>query len=388
MIKHYLLISCALLCSLFVSAQTVFERSMVFEGNIRTYRIFVPRTYSAARPVPLVLNLHGYGSNAFEQEFYSNLRGVADTAGFIIVHPNGLVDALGRQYWNTFDAPGQNANDLGFFNLLLDSMQANFNIDRNRIYSTGMSNGGFMSYELACRMSNRIAAVASVTGSMLNNRITSCNPGRPVPAMQIHGTADPTVPYNGSVLNRFAPIETVVNFWVQNNGCNPTPLIIPVPNSNTTDLSTAERRLYTGGRAGSTVEFYRVENGGHTWPGALIAIGVTNNDFVASVEIWRFFNQFRLNQLTNTDAPPSYNTLLATASPNPFTDQLRIYLPETVNAAGQAQIFDMLGRLQASSVVPSGSNMLELPSADWSSGVYYVRLAIGDRRGVVAVVKQ
>lgn len=390
MVKHYFLFCCILLCAFLGGAQTSVERSLMFEGNTRNYRIFIPRSYDASRPVPLVLNLHGYGSNAVEQELYSNLRGVADTAGFIIVHPNGLIDAVGRRYWNTFDAPGQNANDLGFIDRLLDTMQANFNIDRNRIYSTGMSNGGFMSYELACKMSNRIAAVASVTGSMLTTRITACNPGRPVPALQIHGTADPTVPYNGSALNRFAPIELVVNFWVQNNGCNPTPLIIPVPNTNTTDLSTAERRLFTGGQRGSTVEFYKVENGGHTWPGASIPLppSVTNYDFVASVEIWRFFSQFRLNQLTSTNTPAAYNTLLATATPNPFTDQLRIYLPEAINAAGQAQVFNMLGRLQASSIVPSGSNILELPSSDWPVGLYYVRLAIGDQRGIIPVVKQ
>lgn len=216
MIKHYFLLCCAFLCAFQGIAQTSVDRSLTFEGDTRAYRIFIPKNYNASRPVPLVLNLHGYGSNAFEQEVYSNLRSVADTAGFIIVHPNGLIDALGRRYWNTFDAPGQSANDLGFLNRLLDTMQANFNIDRNRIYSTGMSNGGFMSYDLACRMSNRIAAIASVTGSMLSTRITSCNPGRPVPVMQIHGTDDQTVPYNGSTLSRFSPIETVVNFWVQN----------------------------------------------------------------------------------------------------------------------------------------------------------------------------
>lgn len=152
-------------------------------------------------------------------------------------------------------------------------------------------------------------------------------------------------------------------------------------------MSTAERRLFTGGRAGSTVEFYRVENGGHTWPGAPVVIGTTNYDFVASVEIWRFFNQFRLNQLTNTNTEPAYNSLLAMAAPNPFTDQLRINLPEAAHTEAQAQVFDILGRLQASAVVSAGSDIVEFPSTDWPGGLYYVRLAIGDKRGVVAVLK-
>jgi polyhydroxybutyrate depolymerase len=165
-----------------------------------------------------------------------------------------------------------------------------------------MSNGGFMSVELACALSNRIAAVASVTGSMGLNRISVCNPSKPTPVMQINGTSDMTVAYNGTT--QYASIPAVVDFWVDKNNCSPTPHQINVPNTNTTDGSTVEHYVYTQGNQDATVELFKVIGGGHTWPGAPIDLplsGNTNRDIDASIEIWRFFSQFSLNHLLDTD---------------------------------------------------------------------------------------
>jgi len=277
-------------------AQTTFLGSFQHNGILRTYSVYKPAIYNPATPVPLLFNLHGYGSNNIEQEFYADFRPVADTAGFIIVHPNGTLDGLNSRFWNAFG--GSTVDDIGFLSALTDTISAHYSINPNRIFSTGMSNGGFMSYDLACGLSNRIAAIASVTGSMTYARFTSCNASHPMPVMEIHGTADGTVPYAGTAL--FSPIDSLVNYWARFNNCTMTPSITKVPDINTTDGSTAEHYVYDSGDFGSKVELYKILGGGHTWPGAPVNIGVTNRDFKASTEIWRFLSRYTLDGLTSS----------------------------------------------------------------------------------------
>jgi polyhydroxybutyrate depolymerase len=152
-----------------------------------------------------------------------------------------------------------------------------------------------MSYELACQ-SDRFTAIASVTGSMTTQTVNNCNPSKPTPVMQIHGTADPTVPYAGNAGNAgnagSLHIDSVVNYWVNFNNCPSTPSFDSIPNTVFTDNSTAEHYVWAQGDSNTTVEFYKVINGAHTWPGASYIIGVTCQDFSASKEIWRFFSQY------------------------------------------------------------------------------------------------
>ncbi|MBK9457533.1 MAG: hypothetical protein IPO24_19130 [Bacteroidetes bacterium] len=128
---------------------------------------------------------------------------------------------FGIRYWNIFGAPGTGVDDVAFLSALIDSLDAEYNIDLNRVYSTGMSNGGFMSHALACELSNRIAAIASVTGSIDKDRMPFCDPQHNTPVMQIHGTADETVPYDGNF--EFLPVDSVVSYWVKQNHCDATP---------------------------------------------------------------------------------------------------------------------------------------------------------------------
>lgn len=289
-------------------AQNTIEATLVHGGLTRSYRIYVPATYSAATPVPLVLNLHGYSSNNIQQEFYGDFRAIADTANFIIVHPNGTQDGSGNQFWNAIWPSG--IDDVGFLSTLIDVIQSQYAIDPNSIYSTGMSNGGFMSYELACQLSNRIAAIASVTGSMVESRWNSCNAAHPTPVMQIHGTADATVAYNGVPAQSMIHIDTLVKRWATFNNCDLNPVITPVPNTNLTDGCTAEHQVFGNGDLGSTVELFKVIGGAHTWPGAAFTIAVTSQDFSASVEIWRFFRRYKLNNLSTA--------IVESAIPNAF----------------------------------------------------------------------
>jgi len=278
-----------------LKAQTTISGSFDFEGINRTYRLYVPASYNAAQPAPLLFNLHGYGSNNLEQELYGDFRPISDTAGFIIVHPNGTVDQSGNRFWNTFG--NASVNDVGFLSALIDTISAGYSIDPDRIYSTGMSNGGFMSYELACFLSHRITAIASVTGSMIWLKLQTCNPQHPTPVMQIHGTADLTVPYNGNFA--FAHIDTLVKYWVTFNACNPMPQVVQIPDINPNDGCIAEQHIYSDGDHNSSVELFKVLGGGHSWPGAPININITNMDFSASEEIWRFLSQFNMAGLVS-----------------------------------------------------------------------------------------
>lgn len=368
-------------------AQTTLSGSIRFEGVARDYRLYVPRAYATGTAaVPLLFNLHGYGSNNVEQEQYGDFRAIADTANFLVVHPNGTLDPTGSRYWNTFTPPGTGGpDDVAFLSALLDSLRLRYRIDANRVYSTGMSNGGFMSYELACQLSPRIAAIASVAGSMTTSRLAACTPGRPVPVLEIHGTADNTVPYPGNIL--FVPIPTLVAAWVQRNGTTPTATITALPNVNTTDGSTVERQVYGGGRLGSVVEHYRIIGGGHTWPGALVNIGITNRDINASQEIWRFLRRYRLNQLT----PLATRTGDAAAGlrlvPNPATHLVQVHSAQPIGP-GSVRVYDATGRQLAARPRVLSSSSVQLDTAGWPAGLYLVEVESGKQLVHQRLLKQ
>lgn len=377
--KRTLFVVLNVLAFQFVYSQSV-VRSFVHGGVEREYRIYIPSVYTGNDAVPLLLNLHGYTSNAFEQEVYGDFRPIADTANFILVHPQGTTDAGGTTFWNAFGSPTETVDDVSFISALIDTVAANYNIDEDRVYSTGMSNGGFMSYKLACELSSKIAAVASVTGSMATTLTSSCNAGRPVPAMQIHGTSDPTVPYLGNQSLFMEPIEDVVDYWVSNNGCDPTPTQTAVPDINQTDLCTADHFVYSGGIDGSSVEFFRVNGGAHTWPGTnpvFSSLGVTNQDFSASVEIWRFFSQYRLNELVSVDEMTE-NESRFRVFPNPSDGNILLQFETVDNRV--IEIKNSLGQLVFSKQTADQQLPIELTNV----GVYV--LTVNDS-GIQSVKK-
>ncbi|MEO6038189.1 MAG: PHB depolymerase family esterase [Saprospiraceae bacterium] len=375
-----------LLLAAALSAQTTVSGTIQSGGLTREYLLYVPAVYNPAIAVPLVINLHGYTSNNLAQELYGDFRPIADTANFLIVHPNGTVDGQGNRFWNTFGGPST-VDDVGFIANLIDSLRAVYNLDPNRIYATGMSNGGFMSYALACELNDRIAAIASVTGSMIGPNLAACHPARPVPVMEIHGTADNTVPYNGSVASGFTPIPTLVAAWVNFNHCNPSPTVTQVPNINTADGCTAEHSVYTGGDLGSTVEHYKIIGGGHTWPGAIFNIGVTNQDINASWEIWRFFRQYQLDELTATQEIGNTAPVWR-AFPNPADDYLFLQPTVAGTTAERVGVYDAAGRLVQSMAIAPGESKLRLSTAGWANGTYTVVLESNDQTEKIRVVKQ
>jgi len=293
MMKNLLILLLAL-PSLVFSQQTI-SASITHDGLQRDFILYVPANYTGTQNVPLLFNFHGYTSNASDQMFYGDFRNIADTAGFLIVHPQGKLDGSGQTHFNV-GWGGSSIDDLGFTSALIDSLMMDYAIDADRVYSTGMSNGGFMSFHLACNLSDRIAAIASVTGSMVPSTMSNCAASHPTAIMQIHGTSDGTVAYNGGG-GISASIPSVLTHWATYNNTDASAITTPVPNTNTSDGCTAEKIEYLNGDNCTEVVHYKINGGAHTWPGAPITIGVTNRDINASVEIWKFLSRYDINGL-------------------------------------------------------------------------------------------
>jgi len=371
------LLSLILVSTLFAAqAQTTIIDSIYVGGQYRSYRLYVPAIYTGATARPLILNLHGYTSNASQQQLYSNFMPIADTANFLMVYPNGTYSS-GQRFWNA-GMSSTLVNDIAFLSALIDSLDLTYNINLNRVYSTGMSNGGFMSHTLACELSNRITAIASVTGSIFTTQYGSfCHPMRPVPVMQVHGTSDPTVPYIGG--SGMMPVDSVVKYWVTKNNCNPVPTFSNVPNTSTTDGCTAEHYKYLGGTSGSSVELYKIIGGLHTWPGFPFGGVGTNLDINASKEIWRFFNKYTLSSLTSINENEAFSKSIV-VFPNPAKSVLNFNTNNDYTISSIV-ITDILGKVVLSETVSNNSISIEKLNA----GIYF--LSVKNESGAVAKLK-
>ena len=270
----------------------IIHGAIVQDELSREYILYVPASYTGCDPVPLVFNFHGYTTLEHVERYMEgevcDFRPVADSAGFIIVYPKGTPDSDSLFFWSFGDIT-QPTDDLGFTESLLDSIASEYNIDLTRVYATGFSLGGFFSYYLACHLSDRLAAIASVKGTMWGLNFDECDPQQPIPILQISGTNDYTVPYFGSntVWGYMEPIETVIQYWVDHNNCNPTPTTTALPDINPADLITVHQMVYSEGDNGVTVEFIVEVGGVHDWPTSLST----------SVEIWKFLSKYDINGL-------------------------------------------------------------------------------------------
>jgi polyhydroxybutyrate depolymerase len=272
------------------------------DGVARNFIVYLPSGYNNSGKMPLIFAIHGGSGTPEGMINIANFKPIADRDKVVLVYPEGV-----QKNWNDGrpTVPNQlGINDVGFFNQMCDYMINNYSVNGKKIYATGISNGGFMSTRLGCELSNRIAAIAVDAATMEAKTIApNCNPGRPVPALYIHGTTDPLVPFlggqitaggtaGGTILSHFQVIEK----WVALNGCNSTPTVTDLPDISN-DGTTIKQRVYTGGTTGSEVVSYVILNGGHTWPQGyqylnVAIIGKTSQDMNACEVIWTFFKRF------------------------------------------------------------------------------------------------
>ncbi|GIW55441.1 MAG: hypothetical protein KatS3mg082_1845 [Nitrospiraceae bacterium] len=240
---------------------------------------------------------HGGGVDAEHMVTFSGLNEKSEEAGFIVVYPYGTGRLRKILTFNAGDCCGYaeraKIDDVAFTRRLLDDLARLVNVDPKRVYATGMSNGAIMAYRLASELSERIAAIAPVAGTM---GITPILAKRPVSVMHFHGTADESLPFRGGRGKGFSdtdfyPVEQSIRAWVEANGCRQEPIIDTIAD-RAQDGTTIIRKTYGGGRDGTEVVLVLINGGGHTWPGResrAKVLGKSTKNISATDMMWEFF---------------------------------------------------------------------------------------------------
>ncbi len=276
------------------------SRTLMMGEQKRTYLVHVPKGLNPKKPAPVVLALHGAGMNGSMMVWFSGLNKKSDEAGFIVVYPSGTGTGPFLT-WNAGGFKGKMAegrpDDVAFMGKLLDDLATEVKVDDKRVYACGMSNGAMMCYRLAAELSDRIAAIAPVAGTIA---IEESKPKRPVPVLHFHGTKDTFVPFEmpkgkAPRFMRLKGVEDSIQTWVKLNGCAGKPKTETI--SKEGDEMKVTRKTYTGGKDGSEVVLVVIEDGGHTWPGQqppVGFIGKSAKNISANDLIWEFFQKHKL----------------------------------------------------------------------------------------------
>lgn len=263
----------------------------------RTYLVHVPREYDPKKPAPIVLALHGAAMNGPMMVWFSGLNKTSDAANFIVVYPSGTGTGPFLT-WNAGGFAGKRAegrpDDVAFIGKLLDDLGTVVKVDEKRVYACGMSNGGMMCYRLAAELSDRIAAIAPVAGTIA---IRESKPKRPVSVIHFHGSKDTLVPFEmtkgkAPAFMTLKGVEESIQTWVQLNGCVEKPITESL--SKDGDEMKVTRKTYGGGKNGVEVVLIVIEEGGHTWPGQqppVGFIGKSATNISANDLMWEFFQK-------------------------------------------------------------------------------------------------
>lgn len=358
------------LSSLF--AQQTLNETIDVNGVSRSYIVYIPATYDGSASTPVMFNFHGFTQQARNHMLTSAMREVADTAGFILVYPQGS-NFFGIPHWNVGAwTTGSTANDLGFTEAMIDTLAAEYNIDLDRVYSCGYSNGGYFSFELACKLSDRIAAIGSVGGKMSSQTLSTCSPTHLMPVVTIHGTADGTVSYATTAPSNSTTVPETNDYWITSNDLDSNPTITNLPDTDPSDGSTVERSVYENDCL--TLEHYQVEGGGHDW------VGVRGNmDIDASSVIWNFVSQYDLNGLIDCANPISNISESNFAKtlhlyPNPASNLVTIDID--LQTVEDCLIYGMTGQLMQAQKI--GPNATTVDVTALAPGVYF--LVVGNQR--------
>ncbi|MCU0481728.1 MAG: polyhydroxybutyrate depolymerase [Anaerolineae bacterium] len=263
----------------------------------RFYYLYIPASYDTQTPVPLVFAIHGFAQGALGLAGYSGWEAVAEENGFILVYPQGS-GVIARWETGLFAGLEGEIDDVRFFSDMIDTISQSLCIDSTRVYANGLSNGGGMSYRLACQLSDRITAIGGVAGAY--TEFGGCEPNRSIPFILFHGTADSIVPYEGgdSAMFNFPSIESFTLTWAERNECD-------LNAQSETIADDVTRLAYTDCSGGADVILYTVLGGGHTWAGANLTRlsdrfgGYVTQSISASELMWAFFSQYTLEGKVN-----------------------------------------------------------------------------------------
>jgi polyhydroxybutyrate depolymerase len=250
---------------------------------------------------------HGGGSTAAQMEKFTSWNEISNKNGFIVVYPEGI-----DKNWND-GRVNESLNgvalgdDVGFTSKIIDELVSKDKVNPKKVYVTGVSNGGFMSFKLACDLRDKISAIGVIVASVPTNYVQKCKPSKGIPIIWFNGTSDPLVPWEGgemvsktigSSLSRgtVLSVQDSINFWKVINNCNSDPQITDLPNNNKFDGSTVTRQFYNS-NSGFPIDFYKIDGGGHSWPGGpqyypKIIIGNVNKDIDSLQLTWEFFSKY------------------------------------------------------------------------------------------------
>jgi polyhydroxybutyrate depolymerase len=282
------------------------EVDIRLNGFRRDYRVHVPPGYSAAPSLPLVVVIHGAFDTAEGMEKFSGFSDLADREGFVVLYPNGMGILGFLQHWNAGHCCGKAAedrlDDVGYIAAAIEAVCGRLRIDRRRIYMTGFSNGGMMTYRFAAERGNLLAAAAPLAASIGGRPSSGApewripEPVRPLPLLTIHGLADDDIPFDGGVSRHrggertYLSVEDSVGFWVEANRCR---------SRIDADLYGGQVRSTVLGdcEGGGNVALYTLRGWGHVWPGRYFTASLPDDNplkgFDASEIIWAFFKKYQ-----------------------------------------------------------------------------------------------
>lgn len=344
------------IASLSVShAQGYISQTIQYDGLTREYSIYVPASYDGTTNFPLLFNLHGGGGTNSAWQAASDMRPIADTADIILVYPQARPDPSDGNSFNWIPKVPGTFDDVPFFSSLIDTIASNYQIDQNRIYACGYSLGGDMTFELGCKLNNRIAAIAPVARTMQANPNSFCSPVHPTGVLTILGTDDLVSPYNGIV---FGGIEYYISaaathiYWATHNNCEATATMSTVSPS-------VERYTWSTASGCAYVEELKVIGGGHDWPGSF-----GNMTIDANIEIWQFVSRYDINGLIGC-ATTSINVNNSTHEnykvyPNPVNTQITIDIG--LGEEKEFRLYNPIGELVLSGFLNSQISIIDLSS--------------------------
>ena len=374
-----LLIVCSILFFATTLAAQMIHSSFVVGGYTRVFETYLPLGWSVSNHLPVVIDLHYLGADGRDEDSLTQFNPIADTARFVVCHPSGL----GTDWGVGQSAPYHNGlGDIEFIDQMIDTLYTRYGIDLERVYVTGMGQGGFMAQHLACKLGSRIAAIATVGACIADSTAFFCQGTRPMPMMMIDGTADSVVPFYAGLPGVWPSIPDLVAFWRTRNGCAGVEVSQTLPDL-VQEGSTIITHLWECGTSSQVLQ-YEVVNGGFAWPGATRDLGSGGNrnlDINASVHIWEFFKQFDLNGLTVVDAANAGSELHIETYPNPATDILHVSISH--GQIGDVKIHDLQGRLLQVPMVQTNAKDLEMDLRALPSSIYLLQVGTITKRVIV-----
>ena len=286
-------------------ASDLIRQKLNWQQHERSYWLHLPSDKHMSGPLPVLFHLHGGGGTGkgTSKLTYNRFNELADRDGFIVVYPNAVAKNWNDGRTENLKPQNKEVDDVGFIAEIIETLKKTYNIDTNRIYTTGMSNGGFMSSRLLCDRPDLFRGGAILTASLSVDYISQCNPQNPVAVLVMNGTDDPIVPFAGGDVRLFKKgkgrgkimsHDDFVAFWKEKNDCKKQGAAIELPDTNKVDGTTVRVTSYKGCRSGGALKIYTINGGGHTWPGGKQYlgkrwIGNTSREINACDEIWEFF---------------------------------------------------------------------------------------------------